>query len=394
MARGSAPGASAVGPVAGTSSCAAARTETRHSTEQGGFYVFLGNGADSYRFSGRPVDSGVGFVVFGGSGDDSLRGGSRADELSGGGGGDVLRGGPGADRLDGDADERFGRIFRGEVVGKGDDSLAGGPGDDLLSGGAGRDRLDGGAGGDDLAGNDGRDGLDGRGGPDDVDGGANSDVIRGGRGLDVVNYAGTRSKDGRGRRPRLLRGGRVPRPLISFDGRANDGRRGERDKVLAGVEIAFANTGVSFCGTTRPPLCFYAKSTVYRLTRRGTAGANVGRFDGGNHRLEPRRAVTQIDLEEPDYSACPVAAEAAAIPHAAARSLRRLRSSARGRAARFRTKGKHSAATVRGTEWTVEERCDGTFTTVRRGIVVVRDFRLRKNIVLRAGKSYLAARFG
>jgi hypothetical protein len=36
------------------------------------------------------------------------------------------------------------------------------------------------------------------------------------------------------------------------------------------------------------------------------------------------------------------------------------------------------------------DRCDGTLTTVRRGRVVVRDFRLRKNITLTTGKSYLA----
>ena len=52
--------------------------------------------------------------------------------------------------------------------------------------------------------------------------------------------------------------------------------------------------------------------------------------------------------------------------------------------------GRYSAATVRGTDWTVTDRCDGTLTTVRRGTVVVRDFRLRRTILLRAGKSYLA----
>jgi hypothetical protein len=67
--------------------------------------------------------------------------------------------------------------------------------------------------------------------------------------------------------------------------------------------------------------------------------------------------------------------------------IRRLRGNTRGR---FRTRGRHSAATVRGTIWTVEDRCDGTLTKVRRGRVAVRDFRLRKTIVVRAGKSYLA----
>ena len=36
------------------------------------------------------------------------------------------------------------------------------------------------------------------------------------------------------------------------------------------------------------------------------------------------------------------------------------------------------------------DRCDGTLTKVRRGAVVVRDFRRKRNVVVRAGKSYLA----
>ena len=73
---------------------------------------------------------------------------------------------------------------------------------------------------------------------------------------------------------------------------------------------------------------------------------------------------------------------------AQSRAVRRLRAKAKGR---YRTRGKHSAATVRGTTWTVTDRCDGTLTKVKRGKVVVRDFRLKENILLTAGKSYLAA---
>jgi hypothetical protein len=57
----------------------------------------------------------------------------------------------------------------------------------------------------------------------------------------------------------------------------------------------------------------------------------------------------------------------------------------------FQTVGRFSAATVRGTEWGVRDRCDGTFTVVQEGEVVVRDFRLRKNIVLRTGQTFLAS---
>ena len=47
-------------------------------------------------------------------------------------------------------------------------------------------------------------------------------------------------------------------------------------------------------------------------------------------------------------------------------------------------------AAVRGTRWLVEDRCDGTLTRVLEGSVVVRDLGRRRNVVVRAGRSYLA----
>jgi hypothetical protein len=64
-----------------------------------------------------------------------------------------------------------------------------------------------------------------------------------------------------------------------------------------------------------------------------------------------------------------------------------LRANAHGR---FRTRGRFSATTVRGTEWDTIERCDGTLTRVHRGVVVVHDLRLGKDVTVRAGASYLA----
>jgi hypothetical protein len=56
---------------------------------------------------------------------------------------------------------------------------------------------------------------------------------------------------------------------------------------------------------------------------------------------------------------------------------------------KFRTRGRFAAATVRGTEWGMRDRCDGTFTRVQRGVVVVRDLKKHRNVVLRSGKSLL-----
>jgi hypothetical protein len=59
---------------------------------------------------------------------------------------------------------------------------------------------------------------------------------------------------------------------------------------------------------------------------------------------------------------------------------------------RFRVRGESSSATVRGTKWYVENRCDGTYTRVVHGVVAVRDFTRKKTILLRAGESYTTAR--
>ena len=57
---------------------------------------------------------------------------------------------------------------------------------------------------------------------------------------------------------------------------------------------------------------------------------------------------------------------------------------------RFRTKGEFSSATVRGTRWLVEDRCNGTLTRVKKGRVAVR-YRGR-TINLRAGQQFFAKR--
>jgi hypothetical protein len=57
---------------------------------------------------------------------------------------------------------------------------------------------------------------------------------------------------------------------------------------------------------------------------------------------------------------------------------------------KFRTKGRHSAATVVGTKWLVEDRCTSTLTRVARGRVSVRDFGKRKTVLVKAGKKYVA----
>ncbi|MEA2423001.1 MAG: hypothetical protein QOF55_2100 [Thermoleophilaceae bacterium] len=57
---------------------------------------------------------------------------------------------------------------------------------------------------------------------------------------------------------------------------------------------------------------------------------------------------------------------------------------------RFRTRGRNSTATVRGTQYLVKDTCAGTLTKVKVGKVVVRDLALKKTKTLKAGQSYFA----
>jgi hypothetical protein len=115
----------------------------------------------------------------------------------------------------------------------------------------------------------------------------------------------------------------------------------------------------------------------------------TGRFFRGIFRVEQSRygggLVNLVIRDNQPRAACQAgAAHTAALSQ---KVLGLLRGVAKGR---FRTTGQFSAATVRGTDWGVRDRCDGTLTVVRTGVVIVRDFRLHKNVTVRAGQTYLA----
>ncbi len=74
----------------------------------------------------------------------------------------------------------------------------------------------------------------------------------------------------------------------------------------------------------------------------------------------------------------------------ASRSRKVRRLWGRDNGGRFRSHGRHSHATVRGTRWLTVDRCDGTLTRVTDGAVVVRDFRRHRSVLVRAGHTYLA----
>jgi hypothetical protein len=99
-------------------------------------------------------------------------------------------------------------------------------------------------------------------------------------------------------------------------------------------------------------------------------------------------AVTDLVLRSGNFDAlCGSGGVDVARASANTKSVRHLWASGSGK---FRTKGRFAAASVRGTEWETDDRCDGTLITVKTGAVSVFDQVLRKTIVVKAGKSYLA----
>jgi hypothetical protein len=57
---------------------------------------------------------------------------------------------------------------------------------------------------------------------------------------------------------------------------------------------------------------------------------------------------------------------------------------------RFRMRGRNASGSVRGkVRWMIEDSCSGTLVRITRGTVMVRDFRKKKNIRLRAPARYL-----
>jgi DNA-binding beta-propeller fold protein YncE len=125
---------------------------------------------------------------------------------------------------------------------------------------------------------------------------------------------------------------------------------------------------------------------VATIRRKRGGRVQRGRFYGGVFQVQQRRRdkyVTVLALR----GALPGCRSEGDASAAAAAKKRRVWGDGEGR---FRTRGRYSSGAVRGTKWLTEDRCDGTFTLVRRGRVAVRDFVLKKTVILRRGQRYLA----
>lgn len=111
-------------------------------------------------------------------------------------------------------------------------------------------------------------------------------------------------------------------------------------------------------------------------------------FGGAKFRVDQRPAgegLTFIKLAGPKPGACTATGSLAST--SAKRRIRSLWGRGKGK---FRTRGRHGAATVRGTKWLTRDRCDGTLVRVKHGSVWVKDFARGKRVLVKAGDQYLA----
>jgi hypothetical protein len=129
-------------------------------------------------------------------------------------------------------------------------------------------------------------------------------------------------------------------------------------------------------------------SVSLTLAKNPRGAVQAGTFKGGQFKLRQSRArkalgLTELRLAGPSLGRCPLRRARGA----ATRREHRLFSSVHGR---FRTRGRHSTATVRGTRWLTKDTCAGTLTRVSSGVVMVRDLTLRRTFRLKKGQQHLA----
>jgi hypothetical protein len=109
--------------------------------------------------------------------------------------------------------------------------------------------------------------------------------------------------------------------------------------------------------------------TVKLVTTKGGGKTQFGTFSKGAFAItqsKGSRPLTDLKLVGGDFGACGAGAAGRQV-HAARRTVRRLFGHAHGR---FRTRGRNSTATVRGTKWDTVDTCSGTRTVDREGKVI------------------------
>jgi hypothetical protein len=132
-----------------------------------------------------------------------------------------------------------------------------------------------------------------------------------------------------------------------------------------------------------------SRGTVKLTLSTGGDRVQQGDFNGGRFTTlqSSRSPLTELRMTGGGLKRCSSKRPRGGAAAARARRGRRLFANVRGR---FRTRGRHSVATVRGTRYLVKDTCKGTLTQVRAGTVSVRDLVKHRTVKLKAGGRYFA----
>lgn len=128
-----------------------------------------------------------------------------------------------------------------------------------------------------------------------------------------------------------------------------------------------------------------------------TGGEQRAVVTGSVFRIDQNGAeggVTDLTLQGGDFSGCDTPGGKRTARAAAKKKgtvVRGLWAAGKGK---FRTRGRKSVASVRGTRWATVERCHSTTVRVFDGVVDVRDLLTGKTLTLRAGERHVASTLG
>ena len=200
--------------------------------------------------------------------------------------------------------------------------------------------------------------------------------------LDPVTGDYLFSTFGGGSRVIVVRGFRAPPPQLPPP---VAGKTVNAFVVRGTVRIKRGNKFVVLAAGEQIPVGSTLDTTKGRVTIVAAGGQQADFYDGIFKIGQGKRAKPLTTLTLVEKLRCPRADKASIA--AKRKKKRKLWGDGSGN---FKTQGKHSAATVVGTKWLVEDRCKTTTTRVVTGVVSVRDFVKRKTVRVRAGKKYVA----
>ena len=351
-------------------------------------------------------------TIIGGPGADSLSGGAGDDLLQGRGGTDTYAAGDGFDRIDYsdhtagvfasfDGVANDGSTGEDELVPADAEHLVGGQGDDVLTAAPTGSRLQGLAGADTLRGNAGTDSFLADDGSDRVyaaDG--NAEQVSCGADLDYFSAdpldalfecevtVVPEDDPGAGPNGGSAGGGTAPAPELGRTVTVEPARGTVTIRPPGGKTVELREGDDIPLGSVVDA----TRGTVELTSAADASGATqTANFRDGVFKVKQTRGAAPVtELVLAGRLSCPSGRERTVSSAGRRRwSRRRLWGSGKGR---FRTRGRRSSATVRGTIWMTEDRCSGTVTRVKRGVVAVKDFGTGKTTLVRAGKQHFAAK--